>query len=82
MFIGSIFRWLKEISVILFLNKQDQLATKIKGNIRLADYFPEFEHYVVQQSHLGQFVQWMDEENKTKEKKNHLLFQFRSSRTE
>ncbi|CAF5027186.1 unnamed protein product, partial [Rotaria sp. Silwood1] len=40
-------RWLKTISVILFLNKQDLLAEKIKAGRRLEEYFPEFEHYVV-----------------------------------
>lgn len=39
-------RWLKTVSVILFLNKQDLLAEKIKlGRSRLEDYFPEFAHY-------------------------------------
>ncbi|CAF0764408.1 unnamed protein product [Rotaria sordida] len=40
-------RWLKTISVILFLNKQDLLADKIKVGHRLEDNFPEFAHYVV-----------------------------------
>ncbi|CAF3833138.1 unnamed protein product, partial [Rotaria sp. Silwood1] len=40
-------RWLKTISVILFLNKQDLLAEKIKAGRRLEEYFPEFEHYAV-----------------------------------
>ena len=41
-------RWLKTISVILFLNKQDLLEEKItSGKSRLEDYFPEFVHYVV-----------------------------------
>ncbi|CAF4819022.1 unnamed protein product [Rotaria sp. Silwood1] len=43
-------RWLKTISVILFLNKQDLLEEKIKAGHRLEDTFPEFEHYVV--SHI------------------------------
>ncbi|KAG0428246.1 hypothetical protein HPB47_024766 [Ixodes persulcatus] len=39
-------RWLRTISVILFLNKQDLLAEKIKaGKSRLEEYFPEFAHY-------------------------------------
>ncbi|CAJ0584477.1 unnamed protein product, partial [Mesorhabditis spiculigera] len=39
-------RWLKTISVILFLNKQDLLAEKIKaGRYKLEDYFPEFANY-------------------------------------
>lgn len=39
-------RWLKTISVILFLNKQDLLAEKIKtGRYKLEDYFPEFAAY-------------------------------------
>ena len=39
-------RWLKTISVILFLNKQDLLAEKIRtGRHRLETYFPEFAAY-------------------------------------
>ncbi|CAH1393034.1 unnamed protein product [Nezara viridula] len=39
-------RWLRTISVILFLNKQDLLAEKIKaGKSRLEDYFEEFAGY-------------------------------------
>ena len=41
-------RWLRTISVILFLNKQDLLEEKIKsGKTKLEDYFPEFVHYTV-----------------------------------
>ena len=41
-------RWLRTISVILFLNKQDLLEEKIKaGKYKLEDYFPEFVHYTV-----------------------------------
>lgn len=40
------YRWLRTISVILFLNKQDLLAEKIKaGKHKLEDYFPEFARY-------------------------------------
>lgn len=40
------FRWLRTISVILFLNKQDLLAEKIKaGKSKLSDYFAEFNKY-------------------------------------
>jgi guanine nucleotide-binding protein G(s) subunit alpha len=42
-------RWLRTISVILFLNKQDLLAEKIKNGRRLEEYFPEFARYVVSQ---------------------------------
>lgn len=39
-------RWLKNISVILFLNKQDMLTEKIKaGRHRLETFFPEFANY-------------------------------------
>lgn len=39
-------RWLRTISVILFLNKQDLLAEKIKaGKSKLSDYFAEFNRY-------------------------------------
>lgn len=41
-------RFLKTISVILFLNKQDVLAEKIlAGKSRLEDYFPEYSRYRV-----------------------------------
>ncbi|XP_043945905.1 guanine nucleotide-binding protein G(s) subunit alpha isoform X1 [Protopterus annectens] len=39
-------RWLRTISVILFLNKQDLLAEKIlAGKSKIEDYFPEFARY-------------------------------------
>lgn len=39
-------RWLRTISVILFLNKQDLLAEKIKaGKSKLSDYFADFNRY-------------------------------------
>jgi len=39
-------RWLKTISVILFLNKQDLLREKIDcGKSKLEEYFPEFAVY-------------------------------------
>lgn len=39
-------RWLRTISVILFLNKQDLLAEKIKaGKSKLQEYFAEFNRY-------------------------------------
>ncbi|XP_030253495.1 guanine nucleotide-binding protein G(olf) subunit alpha-like isoform X2 [Sparus aurata] len=41
-------RFLKTISVILFLNKQDVLADKIlAGKSKLEDYFPEYSNYQV-----------------------------------
>ncbi|XP_078019036.1 guanine nucleotide-binding protein G(olf) subunit alpha-like isoform X1 [Epinephelus lanceolatus] len=41
-------RFLKTISVILFLNKQDVLADKIlAGKSKLEDYFPEYNNYQV-----------------------------------
>lgn len=41
-------RFLKTISVILFLNKQDMLAEKIlAGKSKLEDYFPEYKNYQV-----------------------------------
>jgi len=40
-------RWLRTISVILFLNKQDLLAEKIlAGKSRLETYFTEFTRYI------------------------------------
>ena len=47
------FRWLKTISVILFLNKQDLLAEKIKSGCRIEEYFPEYARYVVSNAELG-----------------------------
>ena len=39
-------RWLRTISVILFLNKQDLLAEKVRaGKSKIEDYFPEFARY-------------------------------------
>ncbi|KAG2458532.1 guanine nucleotide-binding protein G(olf) subunit alpha isoform X1 [Polypterus senegalus] len=41
-------RWLRTISIILFLNKQDMLAEKVlAGKSRIEDYFPEYERYTV-----------------------------------
>lgn len=40
------FRWLRTISVILFLNKQDLLAEKVlAGKSKIEEYFPEFARY-------------------------------------
>lgn len=45
-FCSFLFRWLRTISVILFLNKQDLLAEKVKaGKSKIEDYFPDFVHY-------------------------------------
>ena len=39
-------RWLRSISVILFLNKQDLLAEKVKaGKSKIEDYFADFSRY-------------------------------------
>ncbi|XP_041102101.1 guanine nucleotide-binding protein G(olf) subunit alpha-like [Polyodon spathula] len=41
-------RWLRTISVILFLNKQDMLAEKVlAGKSKIEDYFPEYTRYTV-----------------------------------
>ena len=41
-----IFRWLRTISVILFLNKQDLLQEKVRaGKSKIEDYFPDFARY-------------------------------------
>lgn len=47
------FRWLKTVSVILFLNKQDLLAEKIKSGRRIEEYFPEYAGYAVSNDELG-----------------------------
>lgn len=42
------YRWLRTISTILFLNKQDLLTEKVKlGRSKLENYFTEFQHYVI-----------------------------------
>uniref|UniRef100_A0A673AB76 Guanine nucleotide-binding protein G(s) subunit alpha n=1 Tax=Sphaeramia orbicularis TaxID=375764 RepID=A0A673AB76_9TELE len=39
-------KWLRTISVILFLNKQDLLAEKVlAGKSKIEEYFPEFARY-------------------------------------
>ncbi|KAK3578459.1 hypothetical protein CHS0354_038548 [Potamilus streckersoni] len=39
-------RWLRTISIILFLNKQDLLAEKVRaGKSKIEDYFPDFKRY-------------------------------------
>ncbi|KAJ8403294.1 hypothetical protein AAFF_G00355110 [Aldrovandia affinis] len=41
-------RFLRNISVILFLNKQDMLAEKVlAGKSKIEDYFPEYVHYTI-----------------------------------
>ncbi|XP_028833323.1 guanine nucleotide-binding protein G(olf) subunit alpha isoform X2 [Denticeps clupeoides] len=41
-------RWLRTISVILFLNKQDMLAEKVlAGKSKIEDYFPEYARYTL-----------------------------------
>lgn len=42
------FRWLRTISVILFLNKQDLLAEKVKsGKSKIEEYFADFKRYQI-----------------------------------
>ncbi|XP_041697195.2 guanine nucleotide-binding protein G(s) subunit alpha [Coregonus clupeaformis] len=44
------YRWLLDIPVFLFLNKQDLLAEKVlAGKSKIEDYFPEFAHYTTHQ---------------------------------
>uniref|UniRef100_A0AAR2IZE6 Guanine nucleotide-binding protein G(s) subunit alpha n=1 Tax=Pygocentrus nattereri TaxID=42514 RepID=A0AAR2IZE6_PYGNA len=44
----SLCRWLRTISVILFLNKQDMLAEKVlAGKSKIEDYFPEYARYTI-----------------------------------
>ncbi|XP_031666691.1 guanine nucleotide-binding protein G(olf) subunit alpha-like isoform X1 [Oncorhynchus kisutch] len=41
-------RWLRTISVILFLNKQDMLAEKVlAGKSKIENYFPEYARYTL-----------------------------------
>lgn len=47
-FVDLFFRWLRTISVILFLNKQDMLAEKVlAGKSKIEDYFPEYARYTI-----------------------------------
>jgi GTPase SAR1 family protein len=49
-------RWLKKISVILFLNKQDLLKRKIMiGKSRIEKYFPEYNNYRIMPGTVRQF---------------------------
>jgi len=38
-------RWLRTVSIILFLNKQDILREKVEQGKKIEDYFPEFASY-------------------------------------
>ncbi|XP_064394869.1 guanine nucleotide-binding protein G(s) subunit alpha-like [Halichondria panicea] len=38
-------RWLRTVSIILFLNKQDILRKKVDEGKKVEDYFPEFSSY-------------------------------------
>jgi hypothetical protein len=46
---------LKKTSVILFLNKQDLLAEKIRNGRRLEDYFPEYVGYTLAHAERGTY---------------------------
>lgn len=47
-FLALFYRWLRTISVILFLNKQDMLAEKVlAGKSKIEDYFPEYARYTI-----------------------------------
>lgn len=50
------FRWLRTISVILFLNKQDLLAEKVKAaKSKLSDYFAEFNKYQTPSNYIQKY---------------------------
>ena len=50
-------RWLRTISIILFLNKQDLLAEKVKsGKSRIEDYFPGYAEYQTESEHMLVFA--------------------------
>ena len=38
-------RWLRNVSIILFLNKQDILQEKLEKGKIIEDYFPDFSTY-------------------------------------
>lgn len=53
-------RWLRTISVILFLNKQDLLAEKVlAGKSKIEDYFPEFARYTTPDDGTCGLLQWV-----------------------
>uniref|UniRef100_A0A8C9V2N4 Guanine nucleotide-binding protein G(s) subunit alpha n=1 Tax=Scleropages formosus TaxID=113540 RepID=A0A8C9V2N4_SCLFO len=52
-------RWLRTISVILFLNKQDLLAEKVlAGKSKIEEYFPEFARYITPDDGESHFILW------------------------
>jgi len=56
-------RWLRTISVILFLNKQDLLEEKIRsGKSKLDEYFPEYVHYILPPEAQPEIDQGSDKE--------------------
>ena len=43
-------RWLRNVSVIMFLNKQDLLRQKVlEGRFKIESYFPEYSTYQTSQ---------------------------------
>lgn len=49
-------RWLRTVSIILFLNKQDILRQKVEQGKVIEDYFPEFASYRPPQDVNGMLV--------------------------
>ena len=47
-------RWLRNVSIILFLNKQDILQEKLEKGKKIEDYFPDFSTYRPPESGRGQ----------------------------
>ena len=46
-------RWLRRVSIILFLNKDHSFKTKIEGGKKIEEYFPEFSTYTPPPDYLG-----------------------------
>lgn len=57
-------RWLRTVSIILFLNKQDILKQKVEQGKVIEDYFPEFASYRPPQDANGMLVCFTKEDSK------------------
>ena len=54
-FILLFHRWLKTVSVIMFLNKEDLLKAKVlEGRFKIETYFPEYSSY--QMAHYSESI--------------------------
>jgi len=56
-------RWLRNVSVIMFLNKQDLLKQKVtEGRFKIENYFPDYSNYKTNsESEWHMYVYWVVE---------------------